>query len=226
MSDVAREGRTVMFVSHNMSAILRLTEETLVIDKGCLLLRAPTTEAVDFYLSRGLTQEGHRTWQPDEIPTHAAPFKPLMIRLVDKKGNVIDTVRSAEDFYIEMEYQLSKAIKGLRVGIYIITSRGEFVFTSFDTDDAEVFNTHAVREKGHYVSRCRIPADFLNGGRFVVGCNASSYRIKTYFHDEQALAFNVDTSGAPGMQWPEMRLGTVRPALKWEIRKKEHVDES
>ena len=38
MSDVAKQGRTVMFVSHNMSAILRLTEETLVIDQGQLLL--------------------------------------------------------------------------------------------------------------------------------------------------------------------------------------------
>ncbi|MBM3136831.1 MAG: ABC transporter ATP-binding protein [Chloroflexi bacterium] len=226
MSDVAKEGRTVMFVSHNMSAILRLTEETLVIDKGYLLMRAPTNEAVDFYLSRGLTQEGQRTWHPDEIPAIAAPFKPLMIRLVNKKGHVIDTARTIEDFYIEMEYQLSRAIKGLRVGIYIITSRGEFVFTSFDTDDAVVFNAHAVREKGHYVSRCKIPSNLLNGGRFIVGCNASSYRIKTYFHDEQALVFNVDASGAAGMQWPELRLGPVRPALNWEIRKREHGDES
>ncbi len=110
------------------------------------------------------------------------------------------------------------------MGVYIITSRGEFVFTSFDTDDTDAFNDHTQREKGDYVSRCKIPANFLNGGRFVVGVNASSYRIKTYFHDEQALAFNVDASGAPGMQWPEPRLGPVRPALKWEIRKKEYAN--
>ena len=224
MSDVAKEGRTVMFVSHNMSAILRLTEETLVIDKGRLMLRAPTTEAVDFYLSRGLTQEGQRLWLPEEIPASAAPFKPMAVRLVDKKGHVIDTARSVETFEIEVEYQITKAIKGLRVGIYIITSRGEFVFTSFDTDDADAFNEHTVREKGHYVSRCRIPANFLNGGRFLVGVNASSYRIKTYFHDEQALSFNVDASGAPGMQWPESRLGPIRPALNWEIKQKEYGD--
>jgi lipopolysaccharide transport system ATP-binding protein len=225
MSDVAREGRTVMFVSHNMSAILRLTEETLVIDKGHLLLRAPTTEAVDFYLSRGLTQEGQRFWQPDEIPASAAPFKPEAIRLVDKKGNVIDTARSVDDFFIELEYQLAKAIKGLRVGIYIITSRGEFVFTSFDTDETIAFNEHTQREKGRYISRCRIPANLLNAGRFVVGFNASAYRIKTYFHDEQALSFNVDASGAPGMQWPEPRLGPVRPALNWEIKQRENDNE-
>ena len=54
MSDVAQEGRTVLFVSHNMSAILRLTQETLVIEKGRLKMRAPTPAAVDYYLSQGL----------------------------------------------------------------------------------------------------------------------------------------------------------------------------
>jgi lipopolysaccharide transport system ATP-binding protein len=219
MSDVAKQGRTVMFVSHNMSAILRLTEEALVIDHGQLLLRAPTQEAVDFYLSRGLTQEGQRQWLADEIPSHAAPFKPIEIRLLDKKGRVIDTVRSTENFFIEFEYGLEKSIKGLRVGIYLITSRGEFVFTSFDTDEEETFYSLSQREKGRYISKVKIPGNLLNSGRFIIGVNASSYRIKTYFHDEQALAFNVDVTGAPGTHWPEPRMGPVRPALRWEIKK-------
>ena len=223
MSDVAREGRTVMFVSHNMSAILRLTEETLVIDKGQLLLRAPTPEAVDFYLSRGLTEEGQRIWLEDEIPDHTAPFRPIALRILDEKGNLLDTVRSVEPFFIELEYELSKFIKGLRIGFYMITSRGEFVFTTFDTDDPRQFEKYSSREKGFYVSRCRIPGNLLNGGRYVVGVNASSYRIRTYFHDEQALAFDVDMSGAPGTQWPETRLGPVRPALNWEIKNIENV---
>lgn len=223
MSDVAREGRTVMFVSHNMSAILRLTEETLVIDKGKLLLRAPTSEAVDFYLSRGLTQEGQRFWQPEEIPPHAAPFRPISVRVVDKRGRIIETVRSVEDFALEIEYEIHKAIKGLRVGIYIITSRGEFVLTSFDTDDPARFEALPLRPAGRYISRCQVPKHTLNAGRYVVGMNASAYRIKTYFHDEQALAFNVDAAGAPGSHWPEPRLGPVRPALRWEIKYIEDV---
>jgi len=40
MGDVAQQGRTVLFVSHNMSAILRLTQEALVLEKGQLVLRA------------------------------------------------------------------------------------------------------------------------------------------------------------------------------------------
>ena len=226
MSDVAKEGRTVLFVSHNMSAILRLTQETLVIDKGHLLLRAPTTEAVDFYLSRGLTQEGQRLWQPDEIPAQADPFVPVALRLLDKQGHVAEAARSTEPFVLEVEYKLKKAIKGLRIGIYILTSRGEYVFTTFDTDDPDLFEQYSQRSAGTYFSRCKIPANLLNGGRYVVGVNASSYRIKTYFYDEQALAFNVDASGAPGTQWPEPRLGPVRPKLSWKIAKTEHSRET
>ena len=218
MSDVAKQGRTVLFVSHNMSTILRLTEETLVIDKGNLLLRAPTAEAVDYYLSRGLAQEGQRIWQPDEI-NQKSHFTPVSIRILDKNGYILETVRSTEPFLIEVEYLVKKPIKGLRVGIYLITSHGEFVFTSFDTDDPDKFETYAIRKAGLYHSRVIIPANILNGGRYILGINASSYRIKTYFHDEQALAFNVDPSGAPGTQWPESRLGPIRPALEWEIKK-------
>ena len=225
MSDVAKEGRTVLFVSHNMSAILRLTQETLVIDKGHLLMRAPTTEAVDFYLSRGLTQEGQRLWQPDEIPANADPFVPVAVRLLDKQGHVVEAARSIEPFELEVEYKLKKAIKGLRIGIYILTSRGEYVFTTFDTDDPALFEKYSQRSAGTYKSRCKIPANLLNGGRFVVGVNASSYRIKTYFHDDQALAFNVDASGAPGTHWPEPRLGPVRPKLSWKIDKADHSRE-
>jgi lipopolysaccharide transport system ATP-binding protein len=62
-----------------------------------------------------------------------------------------------------------------------------------------------------------LPADLLNEGRYVIGINASTFRIKRYFQDEQALTFTVDAAGAPGMHWVEPRLGPVRPRLDWSI---------
>ena len=75
----------------------------------------------------------------------------------------------------------------------------------------------STRKAGKYISRCKIPSDFLNEGRFVVGVNASIFKIRTYFHDEQALVFNVNATGAPGTQWPEIRTGLIRPRLEWDI---------
>jgi lipopolysaccharide transport system ATP-binding protein len=217
MGDVAQQGRTVLFVSHNMSAILRLTQETLVIEKGRLSMRAPTPQAVDYYLSHGYATEGERSWDEDEVPQEAYPFRPLALRVRDARGKIADTIRSTEPATLELEYRLAEGITGLRVGIYLMSTRGEYVFTSFDTDDPDAFERYSARPAGRYVSRCALPADLLNEGRFVIGINASSYRIKRYFQDEQAMTFTVDGAGAPGTVWPEPRLGAVRPRLDWQI---------
>jgi lipopolysaccharide transport system ATP-binding protein len=217
MSDVAQQGRTVLFVSHNMSAILRLTDEAILLDKGRLVLRAPTVQAVDTYMAAGFSQIGERSWDADEVPAESAPFRPLAIRICDASGRVVDTVRSTDPFTIAIEYQLDAPITGLRVGIYLMTMRGEYVFTSFDTDDPGQYERFGTRPPGRYVSECTLPADFLNEGRYVLGLNASAFRVKRFFQDEHALAFTVDAAGAPGMHWPEARPGPVRPDLNWRI---------
>lgn len=224
MTDVAQEGRTVLFVSHNMSAILRLTEETLVLDRGQNVLLAPTAQAVDYYMSSGIAQVGERLWVDEEIPANAYPFQPLSLRVVDRRGRTVDTVRATEPFTLEISYRLEAAISALRVGLYLMTSRGEQVFTSFDTDDPSLFEEYPLRQPGSYTSRCEVPADMLNEGRYVVGVNASAYRIRRYFQDEQALTFNVDGTGSPGTQWPELRLGSIRPRLNWKIEADELLD--
>jgi lipopolysaccharide transport system ATP-binding protein len=219
MSDVAQAGRTVLFVSHNMSAVLRLTEETIVLDKGKLAYRAPTPQAVDYYMAAGLTGAGERLWAVDEIPAESAPFLPIALRLRDTKGQVVDTLRSTEPISLEIEYRLDLPITGLRVGIYLLTMRGEYVFTSFDLDNPTQFEQMGARQQGHYISRCTIPANTLNEGRYILSVNASTYRVKRYFWDDHALAFTVDATGAPGKQWPEPRMGPIRPALDWVIER-------
>ncbi len=109
MSDVAHEGRTVLFVSHNMSAVLRLTEEAIVLNKGQMALRAATPAAVDFYLSSGYAQTGERVWMADEIPAGASPFRPIAMRVIDLRGKKVDMVRSTEPVSVEIEYALQRA---------------------------------------------------------------------------------------------------------------------
>ncbi len=217
MGDVAQRGRTVLFVSHNMSAVLRLTEETLVLDGGRLVLRDRTPRAVDFYLSSGLAQTGERTWGDEPHVLAAAPFRPLDVRVIAEDGQPAEQVSATRPFRIAFRYRLDEPISGLRVGVYLATSKGEPVFTSFDTDDTTRFQQLTVRPAGTYVSRCLVPGNLLNEGRFVVGVNASSFRVRSYFTDEYAFAFTVEGTGAAGSQWGEQRQGPIRPDLAWEI---------
>ena len=217
MGDVAQQGRTVLFVSHNMSSIMRLTQETIVLEHGRLALRAPSPEAVDYYLSAGDAKAGERTWEKDEIPLNAMPFRPVALRLLNRNGQTVEIIQSVEPFAVEMEYFLDAPLTGLRIGLYLNSTRGDQVFTTFDTDDDTRFKKYVSRPAGHYVSRCEFPKDMLNGGRYVLGINASSYGIRRYFMDEKALAFSVDTTGAPGKQWKELRPGVLRPRFEWKI---------
>ncbi len=217
MSDVASEGRTVIFVSHNMSAIQRLTQECIILDKGKMVLRARTPEAVDYYLTNDFSANGERKYSAAEIPASAHPFTPVAVRVKNNANVTTDNLLSVEPVTIEVEYELATDVTGLRVGVYLMTSRGEYVLTSFDTDDPEKYHALGVRKAGRYISRCTIPADTLNEGRFVIGINASSYMVKRYFADERAINFTINATGAPGMQWVEVRQGPLRPRLDWRI---------
>lgn len=219
MSDVSKQGRTILFVSHNMSAILNLTEEAIVLDEGCIVHRGPSPEAVDFYLASGLSQSGRRIWKAEDVPPSAEPFRPLSLQLRHDESRPVDTIRSVKPAWVEFEYQLSEDIKGLRVGIYLTTMLGEYVFNSFDTDEGDLFERFAARPAGRYVSRCLIPPDLLNAGQYLVTVIASAYRVRRFFREDGALSFSVDATGAPGGQWPEPRPGVIRPRLEWAIER-------
>jgi len=217
MSDVAQEGRTVLFVSHNMSAILRLTQQCLVLDRGRIVRQGPTPEAVDAYLTGGQVASGERRWDSVEPGPDDNPFAPIALRVIDRRGRIVDQVAAVEPFAVEFEYDLRREVTGLRIGLYLSTSRGEPVFTSFDTDASARFEAWTTRPAGRYLSRCHIPENLLNGGAFVLGVNASAFRIRSFLTEERALTLTVDATGAPGSHWAEPRGGPLRPALTWDI---------
>jgi len=217
MNQVATEGRTVLFVSHNMSAILRLTEEAILLDHGEIVQRGPSQDVVDYYLTSGMAQEGERLWQGAPRLAASGPFDPVALRVRDAHGRQSGQLPSVDPLVIEFEYELREDVTGLRIGLYVSSSRGEPVFTTFDTDRTEDFEKYTDRPAGRYISRCRIPANTFNSGRLILGVNASSYRIRSYFTDEHALSLTIDGTGAPGSHWPERRSGPLRPALDWTI---------
>jgi lipopolysaccharide transport system ATP-binding protein len=69
--------------------------------------------------------------------------------VLNAQGKIADTVRSVEPLTIEVEYEVKADITGLRVGVYLMSTRGEYIFTSFDTDEPEAFETRLYAQDGH-----------------------------------------------------------------------------
>jgi homopolymeric O-antigen transport system ATP-binding protein len=217
MGDVANEGRTVLFISHNMPAVLRLCPEAILLEEGQMVLRAPSSVVIERYLSSGNESQAEKVWRDEELPDTCGPFRPIAVRVYNPTGTVTDLVSSAQPLLIEIEYQLTERVRDLRVGIKLYTHQGELLFISFDTDDLVRHQRHHNRNAGHYVSRCRIPANLLNNGTFVAGISASVPNAYHFFMDYSAVRFTMDTTGGVATQWAETRSGFFRPALEWEI---------
>jgi len=217
MENVAKQGRTVVFVSHNMSAIRRLCSEAILLDEGRMALRGSTPDVVDHYLSSGAEEGAERIWQPKDLPDTCGPFRIRAVRVCDEDGLLTDTVRASQSFWIEIGYQITEPMRNLGVQIKLYTTQGDLLFISSDVDDLANHERHHERGSGLYVSRCRIPGHLLNKGTYQVGISVSVPYVQNYFQDEHAVRFTVDETDSAGNQWAANRNGFFRPALEWEV---------
>ncbi len=214
VGDVASGGRTVLFVSHNMPAIKRLCGEAIVLEKGRMILRAPSDEAVEDYLDVTTDHSGERIWNTLENADPTSDFIMLALRVKNEKGIITEKILAHEPAIIEIEYLVRKPLRGLRVGVCLSSGDSQPVFASWDIDH---LSRHGlVRKPGHYISRCHIPQNMLNTGRYFVGYNAGIVNVKSYENDTYALSFFADaTQGFDA--WGTRRWGVLMPLLDWEI---------
>jgi lipopolysaccharide transport system ATP-binding protein len=95
--------------------------------------------------------------------------------------------------------------------------QGEHLFTTSERDAALNYDRFMVKKPGRYLSRCRVPANLLNRGSFVVGISAAIPNVHVLFWEPSAVQFAVDDAGGPGSQWAGDRGGFFRPALHWDV---------
>jgi lipopolysaccharide transport system ATP-binding protein len=217
MGDVANEGRTVLFISHNMSAVLRLCPEAILLEEAQMVLRAPSSIVIERYLNSGSPTRAEKFWSDGDLPSTCGPFRPIAVRARDANGILTAILSSSAPFSIEVEYRITEPIRDLRVQIKLSSNRGDLLFISTDTDDPTHHEQHRTRAPGHFVSRCSIPANLLNAGAFVVGVSAAVFDVQRYFGDDGCLKLTVNSAADPASLWGHPRSGFLRPALHWDV---------
>ncbi|MDQ4075592.1 MAG: polysaccharide ABC transporter ATP-binding protein [Chloroflexota bacterium] len=216
MQDVGQEGRTVLFVSHNMPAVTRLCERTILLDEGQVLHDGPSHEVVGLYLNTGLGTTAVREWSVKEAPGSDI-VRLLGLRVRDKDGKVTEAMDIRRPIGIEMEYEVLKPGYTLFPHFSVTNQDGTLLFVALDQDPAWRGRT---REVGHYVSTGWIPGNFLAEGSMIVGAAMRTIEPDLlHFHEQDAVAFqvidvpNADNTARGG--WTRSIPGVVRPLLEW-----------
>ena len=130
MSTVAREGRTVLFVSHNMPSVQHLTTRCLLLERGRLEMNGPTREVVDRYMGDALKTDTQPVVELREHSGRQVGASPSLNRIwiTDNEDNIITTAPMGGEINIHVEYEVEGTVRQPIVGLVFETIYGNRVF--------------------------------------------------------------------------------------------------
>jgi lipopolysaccharide transport system ATP-binding protein len=206
MKDVSKHGRTVLFVSHNMSAVANLCTKAMWIADGSREQFAETIAVVSRYIDSNTSNHVY----VNKNRTDASVQLTSMFSH-DEFGNHKSNFHGNEEVFISLHFMVRKAPQKFRVGIRVNKIHYGTIFTSCDAD-SEPMQT---REIGDYQISCKIPKWFLSPGVYTAAAVADAPMVKMIFKVEDAISFEISGIGAVGSNIQDGRSGVVRPLLTW-----------
>jgi lipopolysaccharide transport system ATP-binding protein len=215
MQDFGRSGRTVLFVSHNMQAVARLCERTILLEGGQIVRDGTSPEVVAYYLQSGHGTGSYREW-PDLAASPGDDIARMRWVRVVQDDETADTVDVRRPIGIEMAFRVLRSGQPLFPKLKLLNGEGEVVFNTLDTDP----RWHDQVPPGDYVSTAWIPGNLLNEGFHTVDVGVVSLAEKLHPHtgEYNAVSFNVYDPGegdsSRGLFTGRLR-GAVRPLLEW-----------
>jgi lipopolysaccharide transport system ATP-binding protein len=221
MSEVARDGRTVLFVSHNMQAVRRLCERAILLEGGTVAQEGGVEDIVRGYLASVDTSElGRRRWEDPEIRPGNDVCRLVEARVGDELGELATTFLSSQPIVVTIEFDLLRTDPAFTAGLDLTTIDGSVVFRSSYTDAPEASRPRLVT--GRNAMRCTIPAGLLNSGRYGINVHMQLHNSQLLVAEMSALGFDViadhgeslflNSQGRPGVVAPILAWNAVEPA--------------
>ena len=163
MQDVSRgEGRTVLFVSHNMTSIKALCKRGIILKNGMLADDGEVDTVVTHYLRGDSAAENYKIWEIPEVKGKG--FELLEIGMRKKGGDYEDVMRMDQEIELVMRYRLTRTMNSFWISLHMKNEQGNKVF-SF-SGAGRCYDKH--HEAGEYQQICTIPANFLNWGNYAL----------------------------------------------------------
>lgn len=209
MGDIAKGGRTVLFISHNMGMITLLCERAMLLDRGQVIMDGPASQVVDQYQSSHLTAAAH--WERSVSLQNSPEFSFISATARDEDGKACSNFQADRPIHIDLVYEVRRQMTACQVGVYFTNSTGIQVFGTADTD---IQNVSAIpRVPGTYRAEFVIPGHFLAPGRYNMNLSAHMPRRNSYESIYDAIGFEVLPTGS--LESLDGRKQVVSPLFVW-----------
>lgn len=212
MGEVARGGRTVLFVSHNLTAVKSICDRALWIDHGSVVATGDPVDIVHRYLRQESTQRMHRHWRQDDAPALNG------VRLLRAEVVPEDPGRILVGEAITLRFEVERFVEGgfgLDTTFHLVDEMGHLVFVGSTVFEPEL----GPRTPGRFTFSARIPPHLMNEGTYTVSrFLILRERASVLLECRDLVRFEVVNPGTETLGWIGGKEGIVRPTIPWSVQ--------
>ena len=215
MGDVARGGRTVLLVSHNLTAVESLCGRVLWIEGGQLAADGKAGEVIGRYLGSVIDRQAGRVWDDPETAPGNEWVRLRAASVYPGGGDPGENITVRTPIALEFEYENLKAGTPLNLSLHLYSAEGVLVLNAVPVDETEWYGRPY--PAGRFRDRCVIPGDLLNDGTYRVELLVVKDKSVAVYQDDAILEFDVEdiveeSEGLFEGKWA----GVVRPPIEWK----------
>ena len=211
MGDVAREGRTVLFVSHNMSAMISLCQKGLLLASGSLVMNSGIAETVSRYMSDTKLMGMYCKRERDAQGKLSIDRACLLL-----DGSVATSFCNSDTLVLRIECSVREKLVGAQIAFELLTDLDECLFSSTSQDSTR---SKGKLDPGVYIFQCQIDLGMFRQGRYRIKLSSSIPAIEMLDVVEEMLAFEVFDDSSPILKLGQNRRGFILPILPWAVGK-------
>ncbi|WP_405605400.1 polysaccharide ABC transporter ATP-binding protein [Polaribacter sp. Asnod1-A03] len=209
------EGRTVLFVSHNMAAVKSLCKRGVVLDNGESVFEGSTNDAIEFYKnnnglnsmgSQGVFDFSNNNIGDDDV-------KLIEVSCSDSKGRIRCNYFHDESLTVKITLKILKKIENSRFALIVKTLSDDIVFVS---SSFGVTNTGI--DVGINILTVKIPSFLLNNSNYIIAVSGAIPGKKYFFETTNCLNIKVESMENKGFGFNEKWPGSVHPVLNWTLK--------
>jgi lipopolysaccharide transport system ATP-binding protein len=207
---IARSGKTVLLVSHNISVLSEVSQTAIWFEHGIVKEMGESQDIVSRYISAGRANSG--SWKKENSGTEGVAY-PTELSISQGDKHAIGEILIDQPFSIKLSYLIKKDMQFCRVGIIVSNSLGIVVFSSAEPDTPSLSPIN--RKAGEYQVVCSIPAWLLAPDNYSITVHIDSDPLQRLYTEELACDFRVVENNLRGLAHYN-RPGIIAPKLKWE----------
>ena len=209
---LASGGRTVLFVSHNLSTVTSLCTTGIVLHKGEMLFKGSAKQAVQAYIARG-SQESGRWLRPPERPAGKG-ISFTAAYLTNSDGVESSDFELDEGIVLRLCADVARPFDNAQFAVRVTNQEGVPIFTTCNTDAVRAF---VPIRAGTISYAIRFPTGLLAPGRYVLKIAAHSPKLQLYDAIDDEMSFVIHDTGSLEQMLRDDRMGVVNPEVRWDV---------